>query len=205
MLPNFRNALAWSRARLAFLINGRAAPPAVSKAAAELVIQNAGADVARLSEALQNGELTLAEWERGMREAVKRMHGANAALARGGWGQMRPADWERVGEKVKFHLEYLRGMAVRVQKGVYGPAAQSPAFNAHAQQYVNAARATYENERLAVHREGGFTEARRVLAASHHCRTCEEAAAEGWVPIGEVLPIGDAECRANCQCVIIYR
>jgi len=200
-----RAAIGWARGKLAFIVNGRAAPPQVPKAAAELVVQNAGADVARLAEALQNGELTLAQWESGMAQAVKRMHGAQSAIARGGWGQMDGAAWGKASKSAEFHLEYLRGFAERVQQGKYGPDAQSPAFNAHSQQYVSASRASYENTRLDVHKEAGLTEARRVLAAAHHCDECIAADADGWVSIDDVLPVGDQTCRSNCNCILLYR
>ena len=57
-----------------------------------------------------------------------------------------------------------------------------------------------------------LTEARRVLGANEdHCRDrgnrrgCWELWKWGWVPINEMVPIGNATCYSNCLCHINYR
>ncbi len=57
-----------------------------------------------------------------------------------------------------------------------------------------------------------YTDARRVLGPTEdHCHDsaerpgCVELANKGWMPIGEMTPIGDATCYSNCLCHIQYR
>lgn len=38
----------------------------------------------------------------------------------------------------------------------------------------------------------------------HACKTCLEQSGLGWVPVGTLLPIGDAECLTNCDCYFVY-
>ena len=197
------NPFQWARNQIAYLFQGRRVKREVLRAAAELVVQNAAADVGRVTERLANGAASLGEWEREMQDALKRLHMAQTALARGGWQQMAPANWRAAEKALRFHYPYLRGFAQDIASGRVP--LQSPQLLSRAQQYVMAGRATYENERLALHTERGFAEAKRVLAATHHCGVCEEWAAKGWMPINEMLPIGDAQCRVNCNCVIVYR
>lgn len=57
----------------------------------------------------------------------------------------------------------------------------------------------------------GYTEAKRVLGPNEdHCREgdrpgCIEEAARGWMAIRLMVPIGSAQCYANCRCRIVYR
>jgi hypothetical protein len=196
------NVFQWIGAKLAFAWQGRTLKRDIMRAAAELAVQQASADVGRITERLVNGLTNVREWESEMQAALKRLHCANAALARGGWQQMAPANWRRVEETLRFHYPYLRGFAQDVAAGKVS----ERQILGRAQRYVLASRGTYENERLELHKERGFAEARRVLAGSvAHCSTCAEEAAKGWQPIDEMLPIGDAECRAACNCAIVHR
>jgi len=57
----------------------------------------------------------------------------------------------------------------------------------------------------------GYLEARRILGDNeNHCFDgdrpgCIELAAQGWIPVRAMLPIGEAQCYSNCHCRIIYR
>jgi len=70
----------------------------------------------------------------------------------------------------------------------------------------------WQNIGLDRSRKKGLTEARRVLGPTEtHCHDesdrpgCWELWKRGWMPIGEMVPIGDAACYSNCQCHIKYR
>ncbi len=58
-----------------------------------------------LSERLQNEEIDLQEWRKGILDELKTLHLANAAAAKGGWAQMTPADYGRVGGKLARQYE----------------------------------------------------------------------------------------------------
>jgi hypothetical protein len=70
----------------------------------------------------------------------------------------------------------------------------------------------WQNIGLDRSKKKGLTEARRVLGPTEtHCHDeserpgCWELWKKGWMPIGEMVPIGDAACYSNCQCHIKYR
>lgn len=165
-------------------------------------LKAAGREMRALSEQLRAGEITLAEWQVGMRDAIRRRHVYSAAIARGGWAQMSQADWGRVGPEVKRELEFLQAFAEQIESG------RQPLdgrFIRRAEMYAEAGRGTYHviEKRQFVTR--GYNEARRVLGAADHCNGCVEQAARGWVPIDDVAQIGSQECRSNCHCDIEYR
>lgn len=74
-----------------------------------------------------------------------------------------------------------------------------------------ALRSLFENWRLRSARIAGYTEGRRVLGVAEHCEPskdrpgCVELAKLGWMPIEQVVPIGDATCLDNCKCTILTR
>jgi hypothetical protein len=70
----------------------------------------------------------------------------------------------------------------------------------------------WQNLGLERSKKKGLTEARRILGPTEiHCRDssdrsgCWELWKKGWVPIGEMVPIGEATCYSHCQCHIKYR
>lgn len=202
--------LSWSRSQLAYQMNGRSMPQSVIKAAADSVSNEARATIRVLSDRLQSGVLSLDEWYGGMQEATKLLHASETALARGGWDNMRPSDWERASGKVLEQWEGvegkfpgLRSFAEDIEKGRYGQNAEMTGLNQRAQMYSDAGHASYENERTFLHEENGFATATRIRGDADSCPTCLE---EDGVdrPINEVVEIGNSECGSKCRCVIIY-
>jgi hypothetical protein len=85
-------------------------------------------------------------------------------------------------------------------------------IRSRAKSYVRAAHITFANVELEVYKTLDFyDEARRVLRAAEHCRDteltpgCLELAAQGWMPVDQMTPIGDATCMQWCRCYIEYR
>jgi hypothetical protein len=195
-----------------YLVNGGTVSLADVKAGAEAAVQQARADLAVLADRAQRGQITGEVWYRGAQDAIKRLHYANAALARGGWAQMRPQDVRAVEATIEEELTRLRRFARNIDLGLIR--VNSPGFLHRNQQYADAARATYENTRLDDNAEKrGHNEFKRVLGAADHCRTdavkgrigCLEAAAMGWVPADKFILIGGCTCWGGCHCVALSR
>lgn len=51
----------------------------------------------------------------------------------------------------------------------------------------------------------GATECLRVLGAADHCAVCPAEAAKGWVPLSELVPVGQTPCGNFCRCTVTYR
>ena len=76
-------------------LTGRFVPAATVRRELDRYL-DASDDAARaLARALRNREVSLADWELGMRRLIKNTHLNAVALERGGWANMTPADYGR--------------------------------------------------------------------------------------------------------------
>lgn len=152
--------------------------------------------------ALQQGTISLAEWQTRMAQHTKQIHVLSAAAGRGGWAQMTPADWGATGGALKRQFAFLQNFAMEVQSGAQKLTGQ---FLRRARMYADAGRRTYENIKRRASQVIGNTEERRVLGVADHCPDCVDYAGRGWQPIGTLPPIGDSVCRTNCHCFFLFR
>ena len=159
------------------------------------------ARIQTLSEELRTGAIDLGEWERGMREEVKRTQLASEMLLRGGRNQMTQADFGRVGQRVRAQYDYLAAFVDDLRSG---SVRTDGGFLARAKMYAAASRSAFhesERDQLA---GLGYTKERSVLHPAEHCALCVSEAARGYVPIGELIPIGERTCLGNDKCSIVY-
>jgi hypothetical protein len=171
----------------------------------------AGRDNIRsLSEQYQRSEIRVEEWRRAVKAEIKQLHVKSAVMAKGGRGQMTPADYGRVGQRIRGQYQYLDRFSSEVQ---YGKQPLDGRFLRRADMYGSAARQTYQSGRAAQQKGVGKTEKMSVLGIADHCEDsdyapgCLEEAAKGWVPIDsdEVSDPGDRTCHVNCRCHWAFR
>lgn len=155
-----------------------------------------------MSNDLRAGRVSLDTWWLEMRTAIKNANLFGAAAARGGWAQMTPADFGRVGAAVRVQYAYLDRFVGEIHTGSI---ALDGRFLNRAMSYMNSGRATYEATAEKVARSSGYTEERNLLGTAEHCGDCVAETARGWVPIGSLIPIGSRQCRGNCRCRIQRR
>lgn len=160
------------------------------------------ARITTASDALRTGNSTVAEWQATMREEIKRTHLQSEALLRGGWKQMTPADYGRVGARVKEQYRYLDNFTKELEQGKQ---ITDGGFMARARMYAASARVGFHDELGKMLLGIGYTEERNVLHPAEHCAECVDMSALGWVPIGTVVPIGSRQCLGNDKCSMKYR
>jgi hypothetical protein len=170
--------------------------------ALDAALESAEGNVKGLAERLRSGALTVAEWQVAMAREVKSVHLASAALAKGGWAQMAPADYGRAGLLLRGQYAYLREFARQVAAGTQRP---DGTLARRAAMYVQAGRNTYHLTERKDQALRGRTEERSILGVADHCRECLQEAARGWVPLGELVPIGQRICKTQCRCLVEYR
>jgi hypothetical protein len=158
------------------------------------------ARVASLASQLRNRQITLAEWQMAMRDTIKDIHLASSALARGGWAQMSDADYAKVAEKIEFQLMKLNQFALQIEKGL----PLDGRFARRTTLYAQSGRVTYHESLRNEMALRGYTLEKSVLASSDHCSECVSEAAKGFVPIGELILIGERICRSNCRCHVEF-
>ena len=156
-----------------------------------------------LTEQLQAGSLSLAQWQQRMADELKMLHTGAAALGRGGWSQMSQSDWGWTGQRIRTQYGYLRNFANDLATG-------HQAFDgrmvARAAMYAEAARPTHRamQRRMAM-TLGREQERNQLGAADRHCGQCLECSARGWVAIGTLPAPGSRSCMSNCHCSLVYR
>lgn len=170
--------------------------------ALDVAIRGLRREMRSVTQRYQRGEISLGEWRVAMQSSVKNTHLFSAALAKGGWGQMTPADFGRVGGIVRVQYQYLERFAVGVADGKIPTDGR---MIRRAEMYFETGRGTYHKVQRDVMSEGGFDQERSVLHPADHCDECVDEAAKGWQPVGSIIPIGERTCLGNCHCTMEYR
>ena len=160
------------------------------------------ADPARaLAEALRGRQLSVADWETAMRRHVKNTHLNAVALERGGWANMRPQDYGRVGQIVREQYGYLHRFAEQVASGEQR---LDGTLGRRASLYTQAGRESYYRSKQA-NLQPDITMVRSIKHARDSCRDCEALNGK-WFRVGDPaysLP-GRRQCNKNCLCTEEY-
>lgn len=166
---------------------------------------DANDDAARaLARALRNHEVSLADWELGMRRIIKNTHLNAIALERGGWSNLTPRDFGRAGQIIREQYGYLRDFAKEIERGVTGAPGKIQRLDGtldwRANLYSEAGRNTFYRS-MHANMKVEITHVQSVLHARDNCRECLELAGR-WFRIGDPaykLP-GNRLCLHNCRC-----
>ena len=180
---------------------GRFVPAATVRRELDVYI-DASDDAARaLTKALRNRELSLADWELAMRREIKRTHLNAIALERGGWSNLRPADFGRVGQIIREQYAYLRRFAQQIADGTQKLDGRA---EVRAQLYTSAGRSSW----YASH------DANMSATVTHHgsIRTKRDSCWQCIDLDGRVFKIGDPAfvepgrriCNHRCGCYKRY-
>jgi hypothetical protein len=157
--------------------------------------------VTAATEQLASGAIDLAQWDATMRQEIKRAHLGSSALLNGGWKQLTPADYGRVGAAVRAQYKYLEGFLDDIRAG----RVRGGTLLNRAKMYPASARIVFHEQQTTQLDDLGYTEERNVLHPAEHCDVCIDASARGWVPIGTNIPIGKRTCLGNDKCSMRYR
>lgn len=199
-LQQVRDLFVWDRDTLRYRVKGRFVSAERVRRALIRVADGARRQIVDLAARLTRGELSVGLWQSQMEQAVKDLHLAATAAAKGGFGSMTQRDYGLAGARIRFHYERLDVFARMIEEGRM----TAGAIRARAGLYAAAGLGVYENGRREAAR-GVMTQERRVLGAAEHCGVCVEEASKGWQAIGTLRRIGDSPCRANCRCRFRFR
>jgi len=128
-------------------------------------------EVDALSEKMYTGGISIGAWEEAMKKLIRELHSSVAAIGKGGWDAMTPADWGRLGPVMKSQYQYLHRFAEKIASE--RDTISIDYIKARAHLYGNAA-----NNTLAMVQAG------QVLTEKLP-----------WLP-GD----GSTECLINCKC-----
>ena len=121
---------------------------------------------------------------------------------------MTPEAYGQVGAQVRAQLAFFEAFVADVNAGL----ALDGSFQRRAAMYVQAGRQTFHRAERQEQRAKGMTEEQNVedplIPEAAHCdgpNSCKAQTAKGWVPIGELVPIGSRTCLSSCRCRLQYR
>ena len=154
-----------------------------------------------LAEALRGRQVSLADWEVAMRRHVKNVNLNAIALERGGWSNLTPSDFGRVGQIVREQYAYLKGFAADIASGKQR---LDGTLGTRAKLYSQAARTSLYKSKAA-NMSGGVTHQRSIRSARDSCRQCLDLDRKVFRidDSSFVLP-GRRVCNHNCQCHLAY-
>lgn len=181
---------------------GRYVPEARVRNEIDHYIDSVGRQQARqLATDLRAGNVSLAEWQQGMKEMIRNVHYANVAAASGGVRNMTNVERGRVGGYVANQLRYLRRFANQIASG------EQPlngVVDRRCDMYAQAGRGSYYDERRAAtaQRYPG----KRLIVKSNRAPgdSCDDCISlDGrWFSIDDpnYKPIGKRVCLTACRC-----
>jgi hypothetical protein len=160
------------------------------------------ANLRRYTRMLADGNLTLDQWQGSVREAIKNAHIQAALIGYGGKDEMGPAEYGRIGQRLRAEYTYLQGFARDLLDGRIS----NPMALARVSLYAQSVRGSYWQGTELRQQQQGFSLMKRKLdGQAQHCQDCLDYSARGIVPIGTLpLPGQRCACRARCRCSIEY-
>lgn len=162
-----------------------------------------------LTEQLRIGEISTQYWYDAMRATMRDQYRAAYIASIGGRANYTASEIAKFGWRVRPHYAWLDNFLYEIQSGKQP---LNSFASRRAKMYARAGASIYQNNRLRVAEQHGFRYAKRVLGPTEaHCHDtlrnpgCQELADLGYVPMLDVVPIGDASCYSNCLCRYIFR
>ena len=213
MLQQHRSGVSWSHDLGAYVwnSNGRIVSDAKIQSQLDNIVDEFHKNVERLAERLDNGNLTIAQWQERMKQEILDIHRTQYTVGRGGVDQMTPRDWGRLGSDLRWmHYDSLDGFALDISNGkqlpdgTFRPYTESE-IRARSKLYMNSSNKQYWRGKTEAKIAAGYVTEQRFLNPAEHCGDCTGYAAQGRVPIGTLPPPGeDSECQANCKCTMKF-
>lgn len=181
---------------------GQFVSPASVRAVVDDIADGASARMAAASERMLAGDLLLAEWQSFLMQQSKLAIVGSGTIATGGAARMSFSDYGYLGRLIRDEYDRIRTFAEQVSTG------EQPLngrLTARARMYGQQARIVYEKVKARDAASRGMAEERNVLRAGESCSQCKAESAQGWVPLGTLVPCGQRICLSNCKCSIARR
>lgn len=179
------------------------------RAAVKRVSDQAALRMRRETQQLIAGIVLLSIWYSSMRSLMNALYRTIFVVSIGGFAFEDDTARNVFYALVLAQFAWLDNFAAQVSSGAQ---VLNGSALTRAGMYGTYGNGLYQNIDLYYAYSNGYTEAKRVLGPTEdHCHDdgirqgCIELARKGWMPLGDMVPIGDATCYSNCLCRIVYR
>lgn len=163
----------------------------------------------RLAQRVASGEINSAEFGAQMRREVKAVHLTQGAAGAGGFHNLTPRTWGKIGGLLPYHYRRVNAFVADLNNGRYGEPPDVKQVEDRCSLFSEAARGTYEAVRLAQETAAGFGwEENELDDGAVHClptakvESCPQQTAKGRVPTGTLLLPTQRACGPRCRCKI---
>lgn len=150
-----------------------------------------------LAESYRDGNLSLTEFRNQFLQNIKTGHLSAGTIQAGGWDNMRPTDFGRIGNVLRREYGLANNLIAGLEDGSIRPDGN---FIRRVGGYSNELRVTY----YAMHHfdltDRGFDLEGSILTPADHCEECVREDDLGIRPVGEMKPLGRRICRSGCKC-----
>ena len=182
--------------------NGRFLSQSAVEALVDGRINKLGTLLRRLTNMLDDGSISLVQWQESVREALKLAHTQAAIIGNGGRDTMQASDWGRIGQRLRAEYRYLESFARDLLAG----SISAPMALARIGMYAQAVRGSYWEGTTIRQEKQGYSLMRRILdPQAKHCDDCLRYASRGAVSIGSLpMPGQRCACMSNCKCRVQY-
>ena len=182
---------------------GRLVPPERTVRLFERGLTDRTGQIEAATDRLLAGKMTAREWQLVMQGVMKDAHLEARMLGVGGKGNMTAVDYGSVGGRL---AEQYQALGVLSQDLVSGRLSAAQVRQRALYRMGSIVRETYRRGTERVEIAAGFTEERNILEpGADHCQDCLDETARGYVQTGQIMPIGQRTCRANCACRVVRR
>lgn len=188
---------------------GKFLSPAKVREIVDSDISARGERMQRLAAQVASGEINSAEFGAQMRREVKAAHLAQGAAGAGGFHNLEPKTWGKIGGLLPYHYRRVDAFVADLNNSRYGEPPNPAQIGDRCQLFSEAARGTYEAVRLDQETAAGFLfEANILDDGATHCEpkgrveSCPQQTAKGRVPVGVLLLPTQRACGPRCRCRI---
>jgi hypothetical protein len=191
-----------------YIFKGQSIPSGFIRVAVMRVSRQVRDEVGALAEKMITGQIGRQEWYDLTQSRLKYLYRTVHVAGSGGYdnyGDEQEAEFVRQFSP-QFH--FLRQF---VEETNTGEDPISRKIVSRIKLYANAGNPLYQDTLWRVAAKSGMLSAKRVLGETeNHCHEtasrpgCVELANKGWVPIDQIVPIGNAACWDNCLCHYIF-
>jgi len=119
--------------------NGRFLSQSAVEALVDGRINKLGTLLRRLTNMLDDGSISLVQWQESVRETLKLAHTQAAIIGNGGRDTMQASDWGRIGQRLRAEYRYLESFARDLLAG----SISAPMALARIGMYAQAVRGSY--------------------------------------------------------------
>jgi len=190
-----------------FYVNDRAVASRTIISFLERINDKMSRRLVKITSDLEAGRITVDEWKRSFDRTIKSSHILAGAFAVG--GIVLASRNTFVNTQIDLQLEFADAFSEEIRKNKAGSFAK---IRARAKGYTRAAQQTFVNLELELVKQSGFRkEAFNILRSNEPCNpkngiiSCPQLTAKAWMPVDEMVRIGDRACGIYCRCYIAYR